>query len=176
MYNIGDFCIYSSYLLSKTVITLFLNNQKNDMSNLYYCYQVQDKYIAFIVEEKEKRVSLERKKGKSRKKLFMFNWECRAKSWFLVEFVARYLVVYVIFCRPSLVLLTSFDHCVVGPSIYGFWLPLRYLQTLLHIMLFSVLIRRILYFFVKKHQAVVSCSRPWMVLLMFIVNNSSAIW
>ena len=58
MYNIGDFCIYSSYLLSKTVITLFLNNQKNDVSNLYYCYQVQDKYIAFIVEEKEKRVSL----------------------------------------------------------------------------------------------------------------------
>jgi hypothetical protein len=25
----------------------------------------------------------------------------------------------------------SFDHCVVCPSIYGFWLPLWYLQTLL---------------------------------------------
>jgi len=61
MYNIGDFYIYSSYLLSKTVMTLFLNNQKNDLSNPYYCYQVQDKYIAFLVEEKEKRVSLERK-------------------------------------------------------------------------------------------------------------------
>lgn len=42
-------------------MTLFLNNQKNDLSNPYYCYQVQDKYIAFLVEEKEKRVSLERK-------------------------------------------------------------------------------------------------------------------
>ena len=61
MYNIGDFYIYNSYLLSKTVITLFLNNQKNDLSNPYYCYQVQDTYIAFLVEEKEKRVGLERK-------------------------------------------------------------------------------------------------------------------
>ena len=27
----------------------------------------------------------------------------------------------------------TFDHCVVCPSIYGFWLPLWYLQTLLYI-------------------------------------------
>ena len=26
----------------------------------------------------------------------------------------------------------SFGHCIVCPSIYGFWLPLWYLQTILH--------------------------------------------
>ena len=33
-------------------------------------------------------------------------------------------------CR-SLCVLFSFAHCVVCPSIYGFWLPLWYLQTIL---------------------------------------------
>jgi hypothetical protein len=38
------------------------------------------------------------------------------------------------FCLLTIVLsvLLSFDHCVVcSSSIYGFWLPLWYLQTLL---------------------------------------------
>jgi hypothetical protein len=39
--------------------------------------------------------------------------------------VTRSLVLCAMFCR-------SFGHCVVGSSpIYGFWLPLWYLQTLL---------------------------------------------
>ena len=37
------------------------------------------------------------------------------------------------FCRSLFVLCTfSFGHCVVCSSIYGFWLPLWYLQTLPH--------------------------------------------
>ena len=45
--------------------------------------------------------------------------------------VTRSLVLCVMFCRSLLVLL-SFLFCVVCPSpIYGFWLPLFYLQTLL---------------------------------------------
>ena len=47
--------------------------------------------------------------------------------------VIRSLVLCVMFCRSLLVLLTFFfGHCVVCPSsIYGFWLPLWYLQILL---------------------------------------------
>jgi hypothetical protein len=47
--------------------------------------------------------------------------------------VTRYLALYVIFCRLLLVLLSFFlCHCGVCPlSIYGFWLPLWYLETLL---------------------------------------------
>jgi hypothetical protein len=41
------------------------------------------------------------------------------------------LVLCVMFGRSLFVLLSfSFGHCVVCPSIYGFWLSLRYLQTL----------------------------------------------
>ena len=47
--------------------------------------------------------------------------------------VTRYLVLYVCFVDRCLSFCTfSFDHCVVCSSlIYGFWLPLWYLQTLL---------------------------------------------
>ena len=47
--------------------------------------------------------------------------------------VARSLVLCVMFCRSLFVICSfSFGHCVVRPSIYGFWLLLCYLQTLLH--------------------------------------------
>jgi hypothetical protein len=46
------------------------------------------------------------------------------------DLVARFLVFCVMFCRSLCVL--SFGHCVVySSSIYGFWLPLWYLQTCL---------------------------------------------
>ena len=46
--------------------------------------------------------------------------------------VTRSLVLYVCFVNRCLSFCTfSFDHCVVCSSIYGFWLPLWYLQTLL---------------------------------------------
>lgn len=61
------FSLYSSYLLSRTMIALFLNNLNNDASNPYYCYQVQDKCIAFLVEE--------------------LDLECSDKTRFLVGFL-----------------------------------------------------------------------------------------
>jgi len=47
--------------------------------------------------------------------------------------VTRSLILYVCFVDRCLSFCTfSFDHCVVcSSSIYGFWLPLWYLQTLL---------------------------------------------
>ena len=50
--------------------------------------------------------------------------------------VTRSLVLYVCFVDRCLSFCTfSFDHCVVGSSsIYGFWLPLWYLQTLLNLL------------------------------------------
>jgi len=47
--------------------------------------------------------------------------------------ITRYLVLFVYFIFRCLSFCTfSFGHCVVCPSsIYGFWLPLWYLQTLL---------------------------------------------
>jgi hypothetical protein len=50
--------------------------------------------------------------------------------------VTRSLVLYVCFVDRCLFFCTfSFGHCVVcSSSIYGFWLPLWYLQTLLNIM------------------------------------------
>jgi len=46
-------------------------------------------------------------------------------------YVSQSFVFCVVFCRSLLVLLL-FDHCVIClSSIYGFWLPLCYLQTLL---------------------------------------------
>ena len=46
--------------------------------------------------------------------------------------VTRSLVVYVCFIDRCLTFCTfSFGHCIVCPSIYSFWLPLWYLQTLL---------------------------------------------
>ena len=46
--------------------------------------------------------------------------------------VTRSLVFYVLFLRLFFVLFVLFlSHCIVCPSIYGFWLPLWYLQTLL---------------------------------------------
>ena len=49
--------------------------------------------------------------------------------------VTRSLVLYVCFVDHCLSFCTfSFGHCVVySSSIYGFWLPLWYLQTLLHV-------------------------------------------
>jgi len=47
-------------------------------------------------------------------------------------FVTRSLVLCVCFVDRCLSFCTfSFGHCVVCSSIYGFWLPLWYLQTLL---------------------------------------------
>ena len=48
--------------------------------------------------------------------------------------VGQSLVISVMFCTLLFVLLYffSFSHCVVCPSINGFWLPLWYLQTLLN--------------------------------------------
>jgi len=53
--------------------------------------------------------------------------------------VTRSLVLYVCFVDPCLSFCTfSFGHCVVcSSSIYGIWLPLWYLQTLLIIILYS---------------------------------------
>jgi hypothetical protein len=45
--------------------------------------------------------------------------------------VAKPLVFCVMFCRSLFVLLSFFCHCVVCPSIYGFWLPLWCLHTFL---------------------------------------------
>jgi len=51
--------------------------------------------------------------------------------------VTRSLVLYVCFVDPCLSFCTfSFGHCVVcSSSMYGFWLPLWYLQTLLLILI-----------------------------------------
>jgi hypothetical protein len=51
--------------------------------------------------------------------------------------VTRSLVLYICFVDRCLSFCTfSFDHCVVcSSSIYGFWLPVWYLQTLLKDML-----------------------------------------
>jgi hypothetical protein len=46
--------------------------------------------------------------------------------------VARSLVFFVVFCRSLFVLCHfTFGHCVVCPSISGFWLPIWYLKALL---------------------------------------------
>ena len=48
--------------------------------------------------------------------------------------ITRSLVQYVCLVDRCLSFKTfSFDRCVVGSSIYGFWLPLWYLQTLLKV-------------------------------------------
>ena len=57
--------------------------------------------------------------------------------------VREYYSIYsfmCMFCRSLFVLLSfSFGHCVVcSSSIYGFWLPLWYLQTLLAYLFFSM--------------------------------------
>ena len=43
--------------------------------------------------------------------------------------VAKSLVFCVVFCRSSSFRHYSFDHCIVCPSMYDFWLLLSYLQT-----------------------------------------------
>jgi hypothetical protein len=57
--------------------------------------------------------------------------------------VSRSLVLYVCFVDRCLSFCTfSFCHCVVcSSSIYGFWLPLLYLQTLLVVLLRSFEVR-----------------------------------
>jgi hypothetical protein len=51
---------------------------------------------------------------------------------FNVARFTRYFVLCLCFIHRGLSFWhLSFDHCVVCPSIYGFWLPLWYLQTLL---------------------------------------------
>jgi hypothetical protein len=48
--------------------------------------------------------------------------------------VTRSLVVCAMFCRSLFVLFPFFfGHCVVCPSIYGLWLPLWYIYTLLEL-------------------------------------------
>ena len=44
--------------------------------------------------------------------------------------VSRHLIFCVVFCA-SLFVLFSFGNCIVCPSIYDFWLSLKYLQTFL---------------------------------------------
>ena len=43
--------------------------------------------------------------------------------------VAKSLVFCVVFCRSLSFRHYSFDHCIVSPSMYDFWLLLSYLQT-----------------------------------------------
>jgi hypothetical protein len=52
------------------------------------------------------------------------------------------IVLCAMFCRSLFVFLSFFfNNCVVCPSsIYGFWLPLWYLQTLFNIITFSYLV------------------------------------
>jgi len=45
--------------------------------------------------------------------------------------VARSLCFCAMFCRSLSICPFSFGHCIVCPSIYGFWLPLWYLQSFL---------------------------------------------
>jgi hypothetical protein len=53
--------------------------------------------------------------------------------------VTRSLVLYVCFVDRCLSFCTfSFGHCVICSSIYGFWLPLWYLQTLLTVAIFFI--------------------------------------
>ena len=53
--------------------------------------------------------------------------------------VTRSLVLYVCFVYRCLSFCTfSFGHCVVCSSIYGFWLPLWYLQTLLSTVVLTI--------------------------------------
>ena len=53
--------------------------------------------------------------------------------------VTRSVVLYVCFVDRCLSFCTfSFGHCVVCSSIYGFWLPLWYLQTLLTVAIFFI--------------------------------------
>ena len=58
--------------------------------------------------------------------------ECKQnrKNW--THIVTRSLVLYICFVDRCLSFCTfSFGHCVVCSSIYGFWLPLWYLQSVL---------------------------------------------
>jgi hypothetical protein len=53
------------------------------------------------------------------------------RSWF----VFLYFFIWPFYClsfdlRLLITPLVSFDHCIVCPSIYGFWLPLWYLLTI----------------------------------------------
>ena len=58
----------------------------------------------------------------------------RLADWNSGVRVTRSLVLYVCFVDRCFSFCTfSFGHCVVCPSIYRFWLPLWYLQTLLEI-------------------------------------------
>ena len=47
--------------------------------------------------------------------------------------VAESLVLFVVLCRSLFCLYFYVGYCIVCQSIYGFWLPLWYLQTFLHI-------------------------------------------
>ena len=76
------------------------------------------------------------------------------------------------FCRSSFSLLSSVGHCVVCPSIYG---PCG-IFNLFYMLCYFLFWLRYFVFFLTKYKAVVSSSRTWMVLLMFIVNHSSEIW
>jgi hypothetical protein len=69
--------------------------------------------------------------------LLTFPEHLNSASVFAGVRVTRSLVLYVCFVDHCLSFCTfSFDHCVVySSSIYGFWLPLWYLQTLLKDML-----------------------------------------
>jgi hypothetical protein len=50
--------------------------------------------------------------------------------------VARLIIFFIVFLRSSFVFKSLwFSHCIVSPSlIYGFWLPLWYLQTFLFLL------------------------------------------
>ena len=65
--------------------------------------------------------------------------------WYLVAIVLSFLR----FTDSDYLPLVSCGHCVVCPSIYGFWLPLWYLQTLL--ILLTSTFDQSRYFFVLLH-------------------------
>ena len=85
-----------------------------------------------------------------------FNWTTQKRSF---DEMFRFLVLCVCFVDRCLSLCPcSFGHCVVCPSlIYGFWLPLWYLQTLLA--------ASANYFFL---------SLPTMYIVRLLVNKSKA--
>jgi len=69
--------------------------------------------------------------------------------------VTRSLILYVCFVDRCLSFYTfSFDHCVVcSSSIYGFWLPLWYLQTLLMTgIIFRSVVKRVVYYIKNRYK------------------------
>ena len=78
------------------------------------------------------RLNLPKKKTEKKHYLLTLPEHLSSSSVFSGVCVTRSLVLCVYFVDRCLSFCHfSFGHCVICPSIYGFWLPLWYLQTLL---------------------------------------------